>query len=376
MSGGTIAFILGFYDDFVNSLNNLISNNKQGRIIAIKFLSKIGIGWIVGFILSVLFITSVFEKNIYQINSLFLGFIISSIPLIVKSEQKTLISNKKNIIFLIIGIIIVGTITYFNPVKNSGQSFSVKSENLNLLFIAYIFIVGMIAISAMVLPGISGSTILLIFGLYAPILNAIKQVIKLNFNYLPVIVIFGSGILIGILITVRIVRYLLRSFRSPYFNPVTNGGQSFSIKYDNLNMIFIAYIFISGMIAISAMVLPGISGSTILLIFGLYAPILNAIKQVIKLNFDYLPAIIIFGCGVLIGILVTVTMVRYLLRNFRSQTIYCIIGLMIGSIYAVIMGPTSLEITSPPMSIETFNILFFLIGCTLVPALEKLKSKV
>lgn len=238
VSGGTIAFILGFYDDFVNALHSLISNNKSGRIKAFKFLAKIGIGWITGFILSVLFITNIFEKNIYEINSLFLGFIISSIPLIVKSEIKTLIDNQKNIIFLIIGITVVGAMTYFNP--------------------------------------------------------------------------------------------------------VTNSGNSFSIKYDNLNLLFIACIFVSGMIAISAMVLPGISGSTILLIFGLYAPILNAVKQVLKLNFDYLAGILIFGCGVLIGILVTVRMVRYLLRNFRAQTIYCIIGLMIGSIYSVIMGPTSL----------------------------------
>lgn len=270
VSGGTIAFILGFYDDFVNALNNLISSNKIDRIKALKFLAKIGIGWIVGFILSVTFITSIFEKNIYQINSLFLGFIISSIPLIVKSERKTLINNKKHIIFLIIGIIIVGAMTYFNP--------------------------------------------------------------------------------------------------------VTNSNQSFSVKYDNLNLLFISYIFISGMIAISAMVLPGISGSTILLIFGLYAPILNGVKQILKLNFDYLPGILIFGCGVLIGILLTVRIVRYLLRNFRPQTIYCIIGLMIGSIYSVIMGPTSLEIPKPPMGMSTFSIVFFIIGCTLVPALEKLKE--
>lgn len=269
VSGGTIAFILGFYDDFVNALNNIISGNKIGRINAFKFLSKIGIGWIVGFILSILFITDIFEKNIYEINSLFLGFIISSIPLIAKSERQTLIDNKKSIIFLIIGIIIVGTMTYFNP--------------------------------------------------------------------------------------------------------VTNSGQSLSIKYENLNLLFIVYIFISGMVAISAMVLPGISGSTVLLIFGIYAPILNGVKQVVMLNFDYLPAIIIFSCGILTGILVTVRMVRCLLRNFRSQTIYCIIGLMIGSIYSVIVGPTSLEVPKPMMSIETFSMVFFIIGCTLVPALEKLK---
>ncbi|WP_332842983.1 undecaprenyl phosphate translocase family protein [Paraclostridium sp. AKS73] len=62
VSGGTVAFILGFYDQFVNSLNHLISGNKEYRIKGLKFLSKIGIGWVVGFILSVLFITSIFEK--------------------------------------------------------------------------------------------------------------------------------------------------------------------------------------------------------------------------------------------------------------------------------------------------------------------------
>ena len=269
VSGGTVAFILGFYDNFVNALNNLISSDKIGRINALKFLTKIGVGWVVGFVLSVLFITSIFEKNIYEINSLFLGFIIASIPIIVKSEKKTLLSNNKNIIFLIIGIIVVCGLTYFNPITSKGHSFSVRADNLSLAF-----------------------------------------------------------------------------------------G---------------AYIFISGMIAISAMVLPGISGSTILLIFGLYTPILNAIKQVLKFNFEYLPSIIIFGFGIIAGILLTVRVVRSLLRKFRAQTIYCIIGLMIGSIYAVIMGPTSLEIPRPPMSLATFSIVFFAIGCTLVPALEKLK---
>ena len=75
-----------------------------------------------------------------------------------------------------------------------------------------------------------------------------------------------------------------------------------------------------------------------------------------------------------VGILLTVRVVRYLLRTFRSQTIYCIIGLMIGSIYAVIMGPASFEIPQPPMSVDSFSMVFFVIGCTLVPALEKFKS--
>lgn len=66
VSGCTIAFILCFDYNFVNSSNNLIFGNKAGRLKALKFLAKIGIGWLTGFILSVLFITSIFEKKIHM----------------------------------------------------------------------------------------------------------------------------------------------------------------------------------------------------------------------------------------------------------------------------------------------------------------------
>lgn len=105
-----------------------------------------------------------------------------------------------------------------------------------------------------------------------------------------------------------------------------------------------------------------IMGIIILLIFGLYSLIINAIKQVLRLNLNYLLAIIIFGVGGLVGVLVTMRTVRYLLRKFRASTIYFIIGLMVESIYAVIMGTTSLEISRPQMNASTFNVAFFLIG--------------
>ena len=67
VSGGTIAFILGFYDEFIGSLNTLVSkNSKEEKIQAIQFLLKIGIGWAVGMIISVLFLASIFEEHIYE----------------------------------------------------------------------------------------------------------------------------------------------------------------------------------------------------------------------------------------------------------------------------------------------------------------------
>jgi len=269
VSGGTIAFVLGFYDKFIGSINDLISGSKEERIEAITFLAKIGVGWIVGLVLSVLFIASIFEEHIYSISSVFLGLIIVAIPLIIREEKVTLSSKKSNIIFAFIGLLIVFLITYFNPLTNGG-------------------------------------------------------------------------------------------------------GQSTSI--DSLNLGIILLVFFAGMIAISAMVLPGISGSTILLILGLYAQIINAVKEIIQFNMSYVPIIFIFGLGILTGAAVTIKLVKKALTNYRSATIYTIIGLMIGSLYAVVMGPASLEIPKDPMTISSFNILFFILGGGLIIGLEQLKN--
>lgn len=271
VSGGTIAFIMGFYDKFIESLDALVSVKKgTNRKDAIIFLIKLGIGWIIGFIMAVLILSSIFESHIYLVSSLFTGFILFSIPIIFKEEKKEIIGKYKNIIFLIIGVAIVVLITYFNPVSG----------------------------------GEEGARF---------VLNKLS---------------FGLGI----------------------------------------------YVFVVGMVAISAMVLPGISGSTLLLIFGLYAPVINAIKSVLKFDLSYVPVLIIFGLGIISGICSTIKIINYSLANHRSKVIYLVLGLMIGSFYAIFMGPTTLENPKPAMNFETFNILFFIIGGAMIFGLEQLKK--
>ena len=268
VSGGTIAFILGFYDKFINSLDKLVYESKQDKIEAIKFLVKLGIGWIIGMGSAILILTKLFESNIYEVSSLFLGMILLSIPLIIKEEKECLKGKYINIIFLIIGVLIVSLITYFNPISGS------------------------------------------------------EKVIDIT----------------------------------------------------NLNIELIIYIFIAGMVAISAMVLPGISGSTLLLIFGLYVPIMTSIKSLIKLDFSYLPPVLVFLLGVIIGVVLIIKIVKIALEKYRSQTVYLIIGLMIGSLYAIIMGPTTLKIPQKHLDFNTFNILFFIIGILIIFGLEKIKK--
>ena len=268
VSGGTIAFILGFYDRFINSLDDLVYGDKEKKKKALFFLIKLGIGWIIGLAFATLVLTSLFEKQIYKVSSVFMGFIVFSIPLIIKEEKECLKGKYLNLIFTLVGILIVSLITYFNPVSGGGNIVDVS--NLNIGLCLYIFVVAMVAISAMVLPGISGSTLLLIFGLYMPIISAIKEFLHLNFSVVPVLVIFGVGIIAGIVLVIRLIKIAL--------------------------------------------------------------------------------------------------------KKFRSQTMYCILGLMIGSLYAIVMGPTTLSVPQEPMSISTFSIIFFIIGGIIILGLEKIKA--
>ena len=266
VSGGTIAFILGFYDKFINSLNYLLTKNENHRKSGLRFLGKIGIGWIIGMIASILVLTSVFETHIYKVSSLFMGFIIFSIPIIIFEEKDVLKGKYLNIIFTIIGILLVFLISYYNT----------------------------------------------------------SQVNQINLN--------NFGVSTGI------------------------------------------YIFLVGAIAISAMILPGISGSTLLLIFGLYLPIINGVKKLLDFDFSSFIGLFIFGLGVLTGIFTIIKLLRKALNRFRTQTVYTIIGLMIGSIYSIIMGPTTLEVPIDPINLNNFNILFFLVGGLIVWGLQKLKN--
>lgn len=268
VSGGTVAFILGFYDKFINSLNTLISKTGEKKE-AIQFLIKLGIGWVIGMATASLILSNLFETHIYQVSSLFIGFIIFAIPLIIKEEKETVKGKYKNLIFTILGIVVVSAITYFNPQTGSGANVDITNLNLGLAL----------------------------------------------------------------------------------------------------------YVFVAGMIAISAMILPGISGSTLLLIFGLYMPIITGIKETLHLNLAYIPVLFVFGLGVIAGIALIIKAVKKALEKYRTQTIYLIIGLMTGSIYAIIMGATTLKEPQAPLSLETLNMVCFAIGGLIIVAMEFIKRK-
>jgi transcription antitermination factor NusB len=129
VSGGTIAFILGFYDEFIFSLDHLVAGTKEERIRAIRFLTKLGAGWIIGFCASVLVLGSIFDSHIYELCSLFLGFSVFAVPLILAEEKKSFAGNYKNIIFNNIELdqVLEDQSLYWNDDKEIVDTFVLKT---------------------------------------------------------------------------------------------------------------------------------------------------------------------------------------------------------------------------------------------------------
>lgn len=86
--GGTIALILGFYDKFIGSINKVIYGSMSDKKEGIIYLIKLLLGWALGMILAVLALTAFFEKNIYAVSSLFLGFIFRRYSLSARKNTK------------------------------------------------------------------------------------------------------------------------------------------------------------------------------------------------------------------------------------------------------------------------------------------------
>ena len=154
---------------------------------------------------------------------------------------------------------------------------------------------------------------------------------------------------------------------------IASTNSSININLQEMNIGTIIYVFVVAMIAISAMILPGISGSTMLLIFGIYIPIMNKIKSCMHFDFSAIPTLAIFGLGIIFGIMVFAKVARKCLEKHRSETVYAILGLMLGSIYSIFIGPTTLTEPQPIMNFSSFNILFFIIGGVIIIGLESLK---
>ncbi len=200
VSGGTIAFITGIYEELIDSINRvnlgaLQTLRKEGFAAAWKYVNGwfflplfLGIG--VSIVSLAKGISWLLENEAVLLWSFFFGLVLASIFFVGKQVKRW---NVPPIIAFIAGAAIAYMITVL-PASGSNDA------------LWYIFLSGMIAICAMILPGISGSFILVLLGSYAIVLNAIKE---LDFT---IIAVFGIGAVIGLLSFARLLKHMFARY--------------------------------------------------------------------------------------------------------------------------------------------------------------------
>jgi len=239
-----------------------------------------------------------------------------------------------------------------------------------------LFLKGILIGTGNVFPGVSGGTIALLLGIYSDLINAIKSI---NIKYLLPI---GAGAGIAILIGSRIIPSLLDNYlaeTSAFFLGLILASVKVPLKHIErkswrelvaaligLSVSFLlvgislshrntslVFTFFAGFLAICTMILPGISGSSILILLGQYKNILEAVR-----DFN-LPVIIIFSSGMIIGLFLFVRFLSYMLEKYHSVTMAILTGFMLGSLRAVWPGEFSISI-----------VLTFTLGVGIILALE------
>ena len=203
VSGGTIAFISGIYEELLNSISSFnfslinVFKNEGFKSVWIKVNGNFLVSLFVGILISVLslakLIESMLENHPIVIWSFFFGLVLASIIYIGKQITKW---TKDSFLCLILGAILAFYITTLNPMVSANSS------------PWFLFLVGMIAICAMILPGISGSFILVLLGAYKPVLNA------LNTKDFVSIIIFLVGAILGLLSFSRILKWLFSTYKN------------------------------------------------------------------------------------------------------------------------------------------------------------------
>ncbi|HCS9151750.1 TPA: DUF368 domain-containing protein [Staphylococcus aureus] len=202
VSGGTIALLLGIYNQFIASISGIFSRRFWPSF---TFLIPI----IIGMLLAMGSLSNLFNYLLSQhhIPTMFCfgGLIIGIVPYLLKISNYKTSFTTKHYMMVIAGIAILIVITLMNNGdKHAGETLTLSTS----LIIKY-FIAGMCASSAMLLPGISGSFMLLVFGVYGTVMLAISEVVKLNFAGLPILLAVGFGVLAGFIISSKIIQYFL-----------------------------------------------------------------------------------------------------------------------------------------------------------------------
>ena len=200
VSGGTMAVSMGVYDKFIGAINNIFKKFKQ----SITDILPLGIGMLAGIFGFAFFITFCLDNHPLATNFAFIGLIVGGLPAIFKrmSVKK---AGVPGLIFFVIFFALIVILPLLAPSQDRDLSMTIGN-------IIILFFVGALASATMVIPGVSGSMVLLILGYYNPVMTALKSIVGGNLSAIGFMIPVALGIVVGIFAVAKLLEVLLQKY--------------------------------------------------------------------------------------------------------------------------------------------------------------------
>ena len=203
VSGGTLAITLGIYEKLIGTISHFFKNLKEN----IKFIIPIGIGAVLSILLLSRVISFCLDKYTLATILFFIGLILGGIPLL----NKKIKGHYKNVSNIIIFLLSFGFVISLSILKGENV---VSFEDMNIINYIMLFLVGVVAAATMIIPGVSGSFVLMLLGYYKPIVDTIGALTKFNniWQNIMILVPFGIGVLVGIVAISKLLEFLFKKY--------------------------------------------------------------------------------------------------------------------------------------------------------------------
>ncbi|MDD3243772.1 MAG: DUF368 domain-containing protein [Eubacteriales bacterium] len=199
VSGGTMAVAMGIYDRTIEAISHFTKDVKGNILFLLPLLVGVGAG-ILAFAKLVEYLLG---NHPIPTNFFFIGLVLGSIPFIFKRSVKGKKVKISAVISFVVCLAIMLVMTFVNPPEQSGQAVMTTLTVGNAL---WLFAAGALAAAAMIIPGISGSFLMLVLGTYATVINAISTL-----NILILIPV-GLGIVVGLLGGAKLISLVMKRY--------------------------------------------------------------------------------------------------------------------------------------------------------------------
>ena len=212
VSGGTMMVSMGIYDEIISCITGLFKHLKKSILTLLPYI----IGMALGIVGLSFIITGMFTNYPLQTGLLFIGLILGGLPILFRHIQIKSIGISGILAFLVFFTLIIGMQLL------GGKSGADASMSLGVVSFIKLFFVGIIASATMVIPGVSGSMMMMLLGYYEPIMRCIKEtvtclkngdIMKMIETCLPLIP-FAIGVALGIFAVAKLIELLLNKFET------------------------------------------------------------------------------------------------------------------------------------------------------------------